>query len=68
MLLSSVTNNITEYHEIFDIRIHQVIIHSITGVFEPEAQIHIDTLTILNLSEMPTPRRTSSGLQMLCVQ
>ncbi|CAI2181200.1 9451_t:CDS:10 [Funneliformis geosporum] len=57
LIEDSVTNYITEYHEIFDIRIHQVIIHSITGVFEPEAQIHLDTLTILNLSEMPTPRR-----------
>ncbi|CAB4376229.1 unnamed protein product [Rhizophagus irregularis] len=57
LIEDSVTNDITEYHEIFDIRIQQVVIHSITGVFEPEAQIHIDTLTILNLSEMPTPRR-----------
>ena len=36
---------------------HYVVAHSVTGVFEPEAQIYIDTLTIHNTSIMPTPRR-----------
>ncbi|RHZ55702.1 hypothetical protein Glove_411g12 [Diversispora epigaea] len=57
LIRDSTRNEVIEYDEIFDIRLHHVVAHSVTGVFEPEAQIYIDTLTILNTSTMPTPRR-----------
>ncbi|KAF0497155.1 hypothetical protein F8M41_020779 [Gigaspora margarita] len=57
MIKDSVTNIVKEYNEIFDIRLHRVIAHSITGVYEPEAKIIIDSLTVRNKSNMPTPRR-----------
>ncbi|CAG8678890.1 9718_t:CDS:2, partial [Paraglomus occultum] len=57
LVKDSITSDVTEYDEIFDIRLHHVVAHSATGVFEPEAQIYVDTLTILNTSIMPTPRR-----------
>jgi hypothetical protein len=56
-IISSITNEFTEYYEIFDIRLHHVLAHSATGVFEPEAQIFITTVTVHNTSTMPTPRR-----------
>ncbi|CAG8559145.1 137_t:CDS:10, partial [Acaulospora colombiana] len=53
----SISNKISKYREIFDIRLQSVFSYSATGVFEPEAQIYVDTLTINNSSAMPTPRR-----------
>ncbi|CAG8471123.1 10089_t:CDS:2, partial [Scutellospora calospora] len=40
-----IKDSVTEYYEIFDIRLHKVITHSVTGVYEPEAHIIIDDLT-----------------------
>ncbi|CAG8563514.1 4005_t:CDS:10 [Ambispora gerdemannii] len=57
LIKDSVTNKVTTYSEIFDIRLYHVVARSATGVFEPEAQIHIDNLTVHNISTMPTPRR-----------
>ncbi|CAG8594211.1 3574_t:CDS:10 [Paraglomus occultum] len=57
LIQDSITNKVTKYGEIFDIRLRYVVAHSVTGVFEPEAQIYIDTLTVNNISKMPTPRR-----------
>ncbi|CAG8493061.1 3118_t:CDS:2 [Ambispora gerdemannii] len=56
-LLPSVTYKVTTYSEIFDIRLHHIVARSATGVFEPEAQIYIDTLTVHTIPTMPTPRR-----------
>ncbi|RHZ76590.1 hypothetical protein Glove_195g36 [Diversispora epigaea] len=57
LIRDSTNNKLIEYDEIFDLRLHHVVAHSVTGVFEPEAQIYIDRLTIVNTSKMPTPRR-----------
>ncbi|CAG8587390.1 7056_t:CDS:10, partial [Racocetra persica] len=57
MIKNSFTDIVTEYNEIFDIRLNNVITHSTTGAYEPEAIIIIDYLTVRNTSSMPTPRR-----------
>ncbi|CAG8558908.1 27870_t:CDS:10, partial [Dentiscutata erythropus] len=54
---SSVTNDVTEYNEIYDIRLHEVITHSTTGAYEPDAKIIIDSIIVYNKSNTPTPRR-----------
>ncbi|CAG8542132.1 735_t:CDS:10, partial [Dentiscutata heterogama] len=57
LIKDSVTNYVTEYSKIYDIRLQGVITHSATGAYEPDAKIIIDSITVYNKSKTPTPRR-----------
>ncbi|CAG8500812.1 17105_t:CDS:10 [Dentiscutata erythropus] len=57
LIKNSITNDVTEYNEIYDIRLQDVIIHSVTGAYEPGAKIIIDSINVYNKSNTPTPRR-----------
>ncbi|CAG8665533.1 12415_t:CDS:10, partial [Gigaspora rosea] len=41
---------------IYDIRLQNVVTHSATGAYEPDAQIIIDSINVYNKSNTPTPR------------
>ncbi|CAG8560064.1 29581_t:CDS:10 [Gigaspora margarita] len=56
LIKNSITNVVTEYNEIYDIRLQNVITHSTTGAYEPDAQIIIDSINVYNKSNTPTPR------------